>query len=453
MKPLPLLLAASLVANAALVTVTLRGPSSPSSSDSPSASSPGSSASPSKPSSSSPTSPSSVTIPPDLVAALNANDPQSLRDLLRAAGLNDDMVRSLVQMHIWKKYEARFKALNPRNNPDPNKPWWRDDRSQQNGFAQTKEQREESRRLQREIREETERLLGPDTNSNRWNDQRLSFLSPEKREALKYIQQDYQDIRSEIQQEMQGFRLPSDAEKLRFLQEEQKRDIEALMTPEERVAYDLRLSPTAANLRWEMTCLDVSESEYLKIFALQKNFDDKYPSGGDPFSPGYNPDQPKPSWSYEERDKAEQALRQQIKSLIGEDRYARAAREQDYEYRQLQSAARRFELPADTPDRIYALRDTVSASARLIADHPSLSPENKKQEMARLAAQTRDQVRSRLGTDIADAYFKNNGMGWLTFLDEGTAVTFSSYECGGSPYNPAPSVPASPGVPVIQVTP
>jgi len=122
MKALPLLLSASLLANAALVTTTIIHSSGTTGRDADSGNA-------LKFVSGAKLSGADLS-GRDLVAALNSDDPAALRDILRAAGLSDEMVRSLVQMRIWKHYEARYKALQPK--PDPNKPWWKDD-ARQNG--------------------------------------------------------------------------------------------------------------------------------------------------------------------------------------------------------------------------------------------------------------------------------------------------------------------------------
>jgi hypothetical protein len=363
----------------------------------------------------------------DLVAALNADDPAVLRDILREAGFSDDMVRSLVQMRIWKRYETRYKALQPK--PDPSKPWWKDD-SRQNGWFgnMSKAQRAEMRQIQKDQRAEMERVLGPNKNNNGWGgwqDPRMSFLSSEKRQQLQQVQQDYQELMSDVQQDMQGFTLPSDREKLRYLQEEQKHDIEALMTPEERQAYDLRMSSTAQQLRWQMTKFDATEEEYLKIFPLQKTFDDKY-NTNDPYGGYVERDQ----GFWKARQEADKQLKEQIKSVIGDERYNDYLRSQDNDYQQLQAATRRLELPADTPSRVYALRDEVAAGAKQIADNANLSDEQKKASFAALAANTRAQVTSALGTEAAEAYFKNNGMRWLNEIEKGNVVTFDANNPG-----------------------
>lgn len=423
MKPLPLLLAASVAANAALVGVfVLKSPAaSPADAQVPAARDTAGAAGVSSVRAAG----AAVSLPPEVVRAINGNDPAALRDFLRAAGFSDETVRGIVQMRVWEKYRERMKALNPQ--PAADQPWWKNDRNSRNGFmnAQTKAQRDESRRLQKEVRDEIEAVLGPDPNQQRWQDQRFAFLPAEKRQALQKIQQDYQELIGEVQTDINGFQLPSDVEKLRFLEDEQKRDIEALMTPEERRAYELRNSPTANRLRWQMTNLDATEAEYLTIFPLQKAFDDKY-NPQNQYSYGrYNDDTPRDEAYWKERREAEKQLKDQIKSIIGEERYAESVRMQDGDWQQLEAATRRLSLPPDTPGKLYALRASVSAAAQQVADNPALDSDRKKQSLADLAAQARDQVRAALGTEGGDAYFKNNGMSWLKELERGRVVVFN----------------------------
>ena len=84
-----------------------------------------------------------------------------------------------------------------------------------------------------------------------------------------------------------------------------------------------------------------------------------------------------------------------------------------------------MELPPETATRIYDLRDNVTTTAKQIADNPNIAADQKKQALASLADSTRDQVRAALGQEAADAYFKNNGMGWLKEISKGNVVTFN----------------------------
>jgi hypothetical protein len=240
-----------------------------------------------------------------------------------------------------------------------------------------------------------------------------------------------------VQQEMNGFTLPSDTEKIRFLQEEQRRDLAAILTPAELADYELRMSKTANQLRWKMTRFDGTEEEYRKVFNLQKAFDDTQQTDayGNPVNQG--PD------DWKKRQEAEKILNAQIKEALGADRYAEYARSQNHEYNQLQAAAKRLALPPETAATVFNLRTDVAAQSKAIADNENLAPDQKKQALADLAAKTRAQVVSSLGEEAAGVYMKGS-MNWLNSVEKGQFVTFSEDgQFTGSRPIPAPKKPAA----------
>ena len=174
-----------------------------------------------------------------------------------------------------------------------------------------------------------------------------------------------------------------------------------------------------------MTQMDASESEFRTIFEIQKEFDDRFSEYDEFGRRTRNQGQA----DAKARSEAEQAVKKQIKDALGAERYAAYVRSQDNDYQQLRNATKRFELPADTPDRIYALRDEVPRQASQIADDTTLTAEQKREALKKLAEDTRNRVRTTLGSEVAQAYFGNNGMQWVNQLDRGTIVSFN--EDGG----------------------
>jgi hypothetical protein len=269
------------------------------------------------------------------------------------------------------------------------------------------------------------RLLGQEpegAGQGSWLARQYGYLPAAKREALQQLEQDYNELGSELRQATQGFTIPADAEKSRFLQEEKKRDLAALLSPQEMEAYELRQSGTARNLRWQMTQMNATEAEFKAIFEIKKEFDDQFNEydnfGSRVRSP--NPD----DWKV--RAEAEKAMKAQLRAALGEERYTDYLRANDNDYRQLRAATKRFALPPDTPAKVFALRDEVPAAALKIADDAALTPEQKKSEVARLAAGARERVKSLLGNEVAQAYFDQNGMQWLQQMEKGTIITFDS---------------------------
>lgn len=359
-----------------------------------------------------------------LAAAIKSDDLERLRDELRASGLDEDSVRMIVGARLWKRYEGRMKALQPA--PDPNRPWWKND--EDGGNAQTKEQREQARLLRDEQKSEMERLLGKDPRAaaaNTWLARQYGFLPEAKREELQKLEQDYNDLSSELRREARGFMLPSDQEKLKFIEEEKRRDLASVLTAEEFADYEMRQSRTAQNLRWRMTQMDATEAEFRTIFELQKDFDERFNETDQYGNRTRNMSQD--DWKV--RGEAEKAMRAQMKEALGAERYASYVRAQDGDYQQLRNATKRFALPADTPDRIYALRDEVPQRANKIADDASLTPEQKREALKTLAAETKERVRGTLGAEVAQVYFANNGLQWVNQLEQGSIITFD--ENGG----------------------
>lgn len=420
MKLLPLLLGVSLAANAALVVVNKRAADRARDGDS--AASAGESGFAPLPRRAGPASGDA----PAIVAAFKNNDMETLREELLAAGLDEATVRDVVRARIQKRYEPRFRALqtgDTKNEWWKNRDWWSD---------QNKEQRTATKALQAELKAEMLRVLGEDPmaeamRNNLWMRSQYDYTSPEKRQALWELEQDYNELSQELNREARNFRMPSDAEKARYLEEEKRRDLAEILSPEELAAYELRRSNTANQLRWRMTQMDATEAEYTAIFEIQKDFDERY---ADYDQWGNRLRQNETAEQRDARSAAEKAMKLEIRQALGDERYKAYVRSQDHDYQQLSNAAKRFELPADTPMKIYDLRDEVPLAATAIADDPNLTPEQKKAELGKLAQETRDRVSGMLGAEVAQVYFdQNNGMHWLRELEKGTIITFD--ENGG----------------------
>lgn len=391
MKSLPLLLAASLLANVTLAVVLIVRGHARTSVPVTTAAAPASTMSKDV-----------AQIAQVSPATLAIEDPAALRDALRAAGLPEDFVRSIVQARIWRAYTARLRALYPA--PDPHRPYWRNDT---NRFRLTAEQRAEQRKLLREQQAVIKQVLGPNNDQVNAAGDRYGFLPEDKRQQLRQIESDYDDLIGEVSDGMTEFPLKSDQEKLRYLQDEKKRDIEAMLTPAEKEELELRTSPIAAEVRSKYGSALNSEDQYKTVYQLQKAFDDQWhASPGDPKA----------------RAAAQQQLDDQIKAIVGPDAFTQLAHSRDSDYENAAAAARRLNLPSTTPDQIVALRTQAAAESARITSDTTLSPEQRKQALNQLAATARDQIRTTLGADAADTYLQRSAY-WLRMLDGGNSFT------------------------------
>jgi len=396
MKILPLFLAGSLVANGALLIVALK-PSVPDKTPVASASTVTRQRSAA----------SSSTLPEDLRVALVSGDVNTLT----AAGLPPETARHMALGRAYLKQQERLRAL--RESTDQTDAYWKREFGPDGYSSRTPEKRAELMLIQRDYREEVRAALGEDPNTV-LGGHSLAFLPADAREKLRRIEEDYSELMSEVYGEAGGVQLPSDREKLRLLQTEKERDIAAALGPEAYEQYLLRVSPTAGNIRNRYGAAIKDEAQYRQIFALQKAFDDR-------FAVNMLLAESPSAAERQTRREAEQQLQQAIAAVLGPEQSQVAQRSNDYEYRTLTALTARLNLPAGTPEQIYAARDAYAAQSQQINANTALSRVERSRQLRALGEQALADLRRTMGAEGAQTYAQRSG--WLGILRKGAAFT------------------------------
>lgn len=392
MKPIPLLLAASLAANAVLLAAfVLRSPSP---------------ASPQAAAVAQKAATASTTHDAKLRAALQSGD----RAALQAMGISADVARELALGRAFSRIAEKVRAARAAENSDGR--WWR----QPNASGS----RELSLQLRREVSDAMIAAFGEDLSTLNAGGGGLSFLSPEKRDALRRIVQDYDEMMAKYG--AGGIQLASDREKLRLLRAERDRDIAALLTPEERQAYEMRTSPSAASVRSRYGDALQSEDDFQKIYALQKAFDDKFPREAGAAA------------NFQQRSAAERQLQDDIRAALGEDKFAALRRASDPDLRNVESLATRLNLAPNTTDRVATARETFATESQRINADTTLTPPQRRAKIQELGAQAKSEVTGILGGEAADAYAQRST--WLNMLQGGVAYS-TTPPPGGAALGPA----------------
>ena len=367
-----LLLAGSLAANVALVATLTRRPAPPA------ATTPA------------PTRPAPT---PDAAERLRAALASGQARDLEAAGLDPAAARDLL-------LGRRLAAVLQRPRPAGGERWWRTDAT----TAPTRDQlRRELGLLLGETLGDDAGLAGPG----------LDFLPPAKRAALRRIDQDYAELRARFGSG--GIVLPSDRERLRLLAAERERDLAALLTPAEREAYDLRLSPSAAVVRARYGEGLETEEEFRRVFALQRAFDARFPAEtatarNDPAGRQQFAD-------------AQRQLENEVRAALGDAAYARVRRAQDTDLRNLEGLATRLNLPADTTTRLAAAREAFATASQQVQADPNLPPDQRRTRVQALATEARTALAQTLGAEAAEAYARQSP--WVTMLQGGLAFSLT----------------------------
>ena len=396
MKPTTLLLAASLVANAALLVFveTRSAPTAPPP------------VQPLATPANSAANREADAVSAGLRAALASGDLAALQ----AAGLPADLARDVLLGRAFARYQQALKAARTSAAPDDGR-WWRTGAATRN--------REAELLARHALSDAMIAAFGDDLGLGGTDRAQLAFLPAEKRAALRRIGQDYDEMMAKFS--AGGIQLASDKEKLRLLRAERDRDIAALLTPAELADYELRTSPSAAAIRARYGDAIANEADFKKLFALQKAYDEKFPA--ESLSGRISPE------TLRARSDAQKQLQADIRTAVGDDAYAALRRSADPELRALDSLATRVGLPATTTERVATARETYAAESQRINADLALTAAQRRTQLQELGTRARTELTTTLGAEVADAFAPRAS--WIGMLQGGLA--FSTTPTANSP--------------------
>src|ERR1051325_5293176 len=327
---------------------------------------------------------------------------------LRAIGTPEETIRDIIIADVSKLYASKIAALRP--SPADFKFWKTNDREARNA---ERERRRKERDLQEVKGELIQELLGValDAELPRQNgepnrdDYRYGWLPQDKQEAVKALREKFRDQERAIFTDGKGM-TPENRAKLLALRAQQEAEMTKLLTPAEYAEYQLRNSTTARSMRENLTAFQPTEQEFREIFKLQQTFDDQFgmSRGGDD---AYR----------EQRHQAEQALEEQLKALLGDQRFKEYTMAQDDRYRGIYDFAQNNNLPTDTAQKIYDTRVAAENERQRIRNDQSLSEDQRQVLLVALSSQTKQALGTMLGQDVYKAYQQNDGGRWIHKLD------------------------------------
>lgn len=349
-------------------------------------------------------------------ASLKPGDLRALAARLRAAGFPPTVVRAVVASQINESFRARREQLAPTNQ---DKPFWETNPGGPFGTYDAKYYAA-LRELGREQSQLVKDILGDDATPagasvSEYQRRRFGELPPDKIDQLQRLDQDYNELRSEVQIASRGIMLPEDREKLAILEQEKRADLAKLLTPQEMEDYLMRTSNTTNRLRMTLTTMDATEAEFRAIYQAQSAFDEKYsPSMGLSSGPETMTD----------RRAAQAQVAEQIKAALGEARYAEYVRASDREFQQLNRMAQQSNLPETVALQAYTIREKALKESNRIFEDTSLPADQKRAALQALGQNTRAELTTALGAEVAPRYLQVASR-WLGGIERGAAVTLT----------------------------
>ncbi len=330
---------------------------------------------------------------------------------LRAIGCPEQTIRDLVIADIDKLFAPRLYALHPAAREL--RYWQADDKELESG-ADFRERERQQREIDFQKRELVRQLLGVDLVSEHakvrgaedFSGRRLGFLPDDKRTQVRMLVEQYNSEEVALRQKTweDGEALTDeDQAQLKQLQQQREAAIAQALTPAELEQYQLAMSPLAYKVRDSLFGMNPTEQEYLGLYRLKKEYEDKWPEDAPPADP-----QKRGEW---EQDRA--ALQAGIREQLGEQRYAEYQRAQDVDYRQLAIAGARYKVPAATVADIYGYKQIALEARAKVAGNRYYTPEQQATTLQAMAAETEAVVKGALGEKAFNHYLRSGAGRWI----------------------------------------
>ncbi len=336
---------------------------------------------------------------PETWTGLTGGDPAATIARLRDEGFPPSLQRAILAALITERFSDRHQAL---ANLISAQPWWRGNLYGSTDGAKILAARQQ---LQREEKEALEQILGPDAGRSDYARARQarSFgdLPGGKASELDRITSDYNELMSEVRNGSQGILLPEDRAKLAYLDEQKRADIAKLLSPDELLEYDLRSSPSAGLLRYQLAAFGPTEEEFRTLFKLQQAFDAKF--GNPEFLTAEQ---------RRDRNLAQADLLKQAEAVLPPDRYAELKEKTDPSYLAANAVVTRLQLPPTATAEIVAIQKDISKRADAVRSDRSLTPQQRNSQFRALGSEAVARLTPTLGDAGLTAY-KQSGGGWI----------------------------------------
>jgi hypothetical protein len=332
---------------------------------------------------------------------------------LRGFGCPEETIRDIIITDVAKLYARRRAEL--RAQLQPRQYWQPSDPL--GGLAGSRQLRQLLRALDKEQRALIRDLLGVDlrtemarySGDGKEGERDYGFLPPDKQDRVRLLAEQFAEMEEDVHARTGGLLLDEDVEELKDIQRQHRAELAAALAPEELEEYELRHSGTADNLRATLGGFEPTEEEFRKMFRLQRTFDLEFERG---FDERNDADQVVKALAQPD---AQTALNEEMRKLLGPQRFAEYQRAQDGDYQALVQLSERLEMPLDLANRVYNMKQAAEAYKFRAESSPNLTDEQRAQAVAALARETERSVAGVLGETAFRAYQQHGG-DWLSNL-------------------------------------
>lgn len=320
---------------------------------------------------------------------------------LRSIGCPEETIRDIIIADVNKLFEDRKKALKK-----PEKPFkfWETGMQGMMGGMMDPEAIAAQQALAAEKKALMRQLLGIDYEEKV---NVMAAFNPFER-MLDFLPSGKQNQIMEIYQQMQAKQVEAfkggtpdevDMKKMQEAQKDLEKQIAGILTPEEFEKYQLTLSQTAMVMRMTLDGFEPSEQEFREMFKVQKQFDDQFGLMG------MSGDQE----VQKKRAEAETARQEELKAILGNQRFADYQRETDYQFKALSKIADRQGLSKDAALKVWEMKAIAEKESAQLYGNPSLDAEQRKAALRAIREETERSAAAVLGEEAYSSFKKRNG--------------------------------------------
>lgn len=333
-------------------------------------------------------------------ASVSASELEEVFRHLQQAGFPRREIISILHAWIGERMRVHFAALGWQDQP-----YWKapdPGRSMELARATTRQQREISTTLIRLLGED---YLNDAPEMLEMLQQQYGPLPAAKLVRVQALQEDYNELRVNLSLPGAG---PLDQERRRLLDQEQRADLAALLSPQELLEYDLRHSPTSHRLRLELGAAQPSEAEFRSLFTIYQALDQQFPINA---SSGQPPD----ATLLAARRAAEERALEQVKLTLGPARAAELAQARDPQARQENQLVARLGLPLSAAAEVVAIKRELNERGGAFRRDQTLNDAQRQEQLRALVDVAERRLTATLGARGLSAYREYGGE-WLRHL-------------------------------------
>ncbi len=224
----------------------------------------------------------------------------------------------------------------------------------------------------------------------------LQKISDNAKERVAEIAEKFSEMRNEIYRKRRGGMWDEDdQEELRKIEKKQTAELAKILSPEELLDFRLRSSETVQNMRWnELEGFEVSEDEFRAIAKARLEAEDLEGGSGKKLT-------------REERTRLAKESEENIKKLLGEDRFAELKLNQEWDYRNLRKIVEKNGGDKEIARQVFGMKDEIQRAVSTVRADKALTKEERNQKMIAIREEVEGTLTEVLGERGYKAFKRN----------------------------------------------